>query len=257
MRHVVTLALAVFLSLQLPVVAQVRAQPPAALGTILISGRGRAEGFGPNSRFQGRFVIWSVEGAEESVFGKDVSLFSPPCVAQFGRGVQCAHLIAVLNGVFLEAFDTSSPPPTGDNFTGHMAGRTSATERLRVFFDPAPNGSRNFENLATFEVGQPVAVYKVREFVTADIPAGFFISRNDLEILESRPFTFNGVTVDFKNIAPRLTGIWHGRPPVPDPDPDPIPDEPPFKDPAFVFTGPGVFALRFPVSGFLLAVQPR
>src|SRR2546422_7747108 len=38
-----------------------------------------------------RAFIWSLEGAAQSILGPDVSLFEPGCVAQFGRGVQCAQ----------------------------------------------------------------------------------------------------------------------------------------------------------------------
>jgi hypothetical protein len=222
--------------------------PPGAMLTMQIAGRGRIEGPDAGSRFQGRFVIWSLEGREESVLGPDVSLFDGSCAAQFGRGAQCAHLVAVLNGFVLETFDTSSL-----DFLGHTALRTSATERLRIFFDPAPNGTRDFENLASFEVGEVVATYKVREFITVDVPLRLGISRNALELLESKPFTLGGVTVDLKNVAPRLTGVLHTRFPEPDPIPDPVPvDEPPFG-----FKGPGIFYLRFAVSGFLVAVESR
>src|SRR5206468_340884 len=117
------------------------------------------------------------------------------------RGVQCAHLVVVGNAYVLETFDTSSP-----DLVGHDAFRL-AGEVWRIYFDPAPNGTRSFEDLASFEKGDPVAVYKVREFATADPVADLVLARNDQELINSTPFTLKGVTVDFKNVAPRLMGL--------------------------------------------------
>jgi len=210
--------------------------PPAALATIQMSGRGFEEGLQDGDRFQVRAFIWSLEGAAQSILGPDVSLFEPGCVARFGRGVQCAQLLVVGNAYVLETFDTSSP-----DLVGHTAFRL-AGETWRVYFDPAPDGTRTFEDLASFEKGDPVAVYKVREFATAD-----------QELLKSTPFTLQGVTVDFKNVAPRLTGLGHARVPQPDPNPQPIPtNEPPFEP-----KGPGFFLLHTPISGTFSAVQSK
>ena len=221
--------------------------PPAALATIQMSGRGFEEGLQDRDRFQVRLFIWSLEGAAQSILGPDVSLFEPGCVAQFGRGVQCAQLLVVGNAYILETFDTSSP-----DLVGHNAFRL-AGEVWRVYFDPAPDGTRSFEDLASFEKGDPVAVYKVREFATADPVADVIWARNDQELLKSTPFTLRGVTVDFKNVAPRLTGLGHARVPQPDPDPQPIPtNEPPFES-----KGPGFFLLHTPISGTFSAVQSK
>ena len=221
--------------------------PPAALATIQISGRGFEEGFQDGDRIQLRAFIWSLEGAAQSILGPDVSLFEPGCVAQFGRGVQCAQLLVVGNAYFLETFDTSSP-----DLVGHNAFRL-AGEVWRVYFDPAPDGTRSFENLVSFEKGDPVAAYKVREFATADPVDDFVLARNDLELITSTPFTLKGVTVDFKNVAPRLMGLGHGRVPQADPNPQPIPtDEPPFQS-----KGPGFFFFHTPVSGTFSAVQSK
>ena len=221
--------------------------PPAALATMQISGRGFEEGLQDGDRFQLRAFIWSLEGAAESILGPDVSLFDASCVARFGRGVQCAQLLVVGNEYVLETFDTSSP-----DLVGHTAIR-NAGEVWRVYFDPAPDGTRAFENLSSFEKGDPVAVYKVREFVTADPVADFVLARNDLELITSTPFTLEGVTVDFKNVAPRLTGLGHARVPQPDPNPQPIPtDEPPFQS-----KGPGFFLLHTAISGTFSAVQSK
>jgi len=223
------------------------AVPPAGLATTQISGRGFEEGLEDGDRFQLRAFIWSLEGATQSVLGPDVSLFEPNCVAQFGRGVQCAQLLVVGNGYFLETFDTSSP-----DLVGHDALRF-AGETWRVYFDPAPDGTRTFEDLPSFEKGDPVAVYQVREFATADAVADFVLARNDLVLITSRPFTLKGVTIDFKNVAPRLMGLGHARVPQPDPNPQPIPiNEAPFQS-----KGPGFFLLHTAISGTFSAVDAK
>src|SRR5437867_11791418 len=125
--------------------------PPAALATIQISGRGFEEGFQDGDRFQVRGFIWSLEGAAQSILGPDVSLFEPGCVVQFGRGVQCAQLLVVGNAYFLETFDTSSP-----DLVGHNALRL-AGEVWRIYCDPAPDGTRSFDDRQSSEQGDPVA----------------------------------------------------------------------------------------------------
>lgn len=233
---------------------------PAGFMAMQVGGRGRIEspgGLDPHgtfavdgARFQGRFVIYSIDGDGAPIFGNDVSLFDSNCVAKFGRGPQCAHFVGVLNGRILEAFDTGEP-----GFVGHLVGRTGPTdgppkrgERLRIFFDPHPDGTRNFENLASFEKGDIIARYKVSEFFQIDLRAAIFNSRGNYSLIESKPVTFGGRTVDFKDVAPRITQIWHAHMPEPDPDPDPIPtDQEPYGD-----KGPGQFDLRFPIGGMLM-----
>src|SRR5207244_8371487 len=129
------------------------------------------------------------------------SLLDTMCVTQFVRRVKCAKLLLVVNSYILETFDTSSP-----DLVGHNAFRL-AGEVWRIYFDPAPDGTRSFEDLESFEKGDPVAVYKVREFATADPVADVIWARNDQELLKSTPFTLHGVTVDFKNVAPRPMGL--------------------------------------------------
>jgi hypothetical protein len=212
-----------------------------------MSGRAFEEGLQEGDRFQVRLFIWSLEGATQSVLGPDVSLFDPTCVATFGKGVQCAQLLVVVNGYFLETFDTSSA-----DLAGHDAFRF-AGETWRVYFDPAPDGTRTFENLAAFEKGAPVAVYDVREFATADPVADVVLARNDLVLTKSSPFTLRGTTIDLKNVAPRLAGLGHARTPQPDPNPQLIPtNEPPFQS-----QGPGLFLLHTPVSGTFSAVADK
>jgi hypothetical protein len=233
---------------------------PAGFMAMQVAGRGRIEapsGVDPHgtfvfdgARFQGRFVIYSIDGDGEPIFGNGASLFDGGCVARFGRGPQCAHFVAVLNGMVLEAFDTGEP-----GFVGHLVGRTGPTagppgqgERLRIFFDPHPDGTRNFEDLRSFERGEIIARYKVSEFFQADFRAGVFNSRGNYSLIESEPVTFAGRTVDFKDIASRITQIWHAHLPDRDPDPDAIPvDQEPYGS-----KGPGHFDLRFPIGGMLM-----
>lgn len=233
---------------------------PAGFMAMQVGGRGRIEkpkGVDPHGtfavdgvRFQGRFVVYSIDGDGEPIFGSDNSLFDDHCVARFGRGPQCAHFVAVLNGMVTEAFDTGD-----QNFVGHIVGRTGPTdgppkqgERLRIFFDPQPDGKRTFENLASFERGEVIARYKVSEFFQFDLRAGIFNSRGNYSLIESKPVTYAGRTIDFKDIAPRITQIWHARQPEPDPEPDPIPiDQEPYGS-----KGPGQFDLRFPIGGMLM-----
>lgn len=234
---------------------------PAGFMAMQVGGRGRIEapeGLDPHgtfavdgARFQGRFVIFSIDGDGEPVFGNDVSLFDPACVARHGRGPQCAHFVGVLNGMIIEAFDTGDP-----DFAGHLVGRTGPTdgppnpgERLRIYFDPNPDGTRHFEDLDSFEVGEVIARYKVSEFFQIDFRAAVFNSRGNYTLVESKPVTFKGRTVDFADIAPRVTQIWHAHVPDIDPDPDPIPtDQEPYGG-----KGPGEFLLRFPIGGMLMS----
>src|SRR5207247_1178015 len=81
----------------------------------------------------------------------------------------------------------------------------------RIFFDPAPDGTRSYENLASFEKGKPVAVYAAREFITSDVETYFVLARNNLSLISITPFTLNGITLHFKKIAPRLLGLGHAR----------------------------------------------
>lgn len=226
---------------------QSRVRPAPALATMQVAGVGQLEGTNVGDRFQGRFVVFSVDGADESIFGKDASLFDANCVAAHGPGVQCANLIGILNGSLLEAFATSAP-----GFDGHLAVRTSAEEQFRIVFHAAPDGTANFDDLAALEAGQVVAVYKVREYITLDLKTQVFLSRSAFEIQESTRFTFNGVTTDFKRIAPRLTMVANGRMPEPRAPASPLPI--PIDEPAFGGKGPGFFVARYPVSGFFMAV---
>lgn len=213
------------------------------------AGRGRLEGHPPGdadgARFEGRFVIFSITGPSGPVFGQDVSLFSADCVAEHGRGAQSAHFVAVRSGYVLESFSTGD-----ENFEGHMIGRTSSKTRLRVYFDPNPDGSRSFEDRASFLKGELVATYQAEEFFQIDPRGDIFDTRVNYTLLDSAPFSYQDQTVDLAEVAPRMVELSHGHNPEDDPEPEPIPhDEEPFTN-----RGPGAFAQRFPVAGTLIAV---
>lgn len=213
------------------------------------AGRGRIEGHPPGEldgvRFEGRFVVYGLTGAKGPVFGEDVSLFDADCVARYGRGPQSAHLVSMRSGYVMEGFDTHK----GD-FLGHSIGRTSSNTRLRVYFDPNPDGSRSFDDRASFMGGELVATYQAEEFFQIDPRAGVFYTRVNYTLLDSEPFTYLGHTVDFAELAPQMAEMAHGHNPEDDPEPETIPhDQEPFTN-----RGPGEFAQRFSVGGSLLAV---
>jgi hypothetical protein len=213
-----------------------------------IAGRGRLEAHPPGvvdgARFEGRFVIYSMNGPDGSVFGPDVSLFDPAAVKAHGRGPQSAHFVAVRSGYVLEGFETG-----GSEIVGHTIGRSAASTRLRVFFDESPDGSRRFSDRASFLRGRLVATYAAEEFFQIDSRAEVFDTRVSYSILESAAFDFHEVRVDLAELAPRMSELSHGHLPEPDPHPEVIPAEEPF-----LVGGPGVFANHFPVGGALLAV---
>lgn len=212
-----------------------------------IAGRGRLEAHPPGVvegvRFEGRFVIYALTGADGSVFGHDVSLFDADAAARFGRGPQSAHFVCVRSGYVLEGFDTSTP-----NLEGHMIGRTSGDTRLRVIFDASPTGERAFDDRESFLRGQVVATYAAEEYFQIDGRAEIFDTRVNYRLLESVPFEFNGITADFADIAPQMSELSHGHLPEADPNPEIIPNEEPFLN-----RGPGVFATHFPVGGAILS----
>ncbi len=213
-------------------------------------GRGRLEGHPPGevdgARFEGRFVIFALSDRDGPVFGPDASLFDSELTARLGRGARSAHLVAVRSGITMEGFVTDE----GDDFPGHVYGRTSTSTRLRIYFDDQPDGSRHFDDRAAFTRGELVATYEGEEFFQINPRAGVFDTRLNYRILSSSPFTFHGRTVDLGQMFPRMVEASHGQNPEPDPAPEAIPDEPPFN-----VREPGVFANRFPVGGSLFAVS--
>lgn len=221
-------------------------QPTTRLA-MQVAGRGRLEGHPPGevdgARFEGRFVIYALADSDGPVFGQDVSLFSAEAVAAHGRGPQSAHLVAVRSGVVLEGFVTGD-----DTIEGHTIGRTSASTRLRIYYDPNPDGSRSFTDRASFMGGPLVATYEAQEYFQIDRRAEVFETRVDYRVLESTPFELAGVTVDFGQLAPHMVELSHGHLPEPDPTPEQIPQEEPF-----LVGGPGVFADHFPVGGAIIA----
>lgn len=222
-------------------------ETPTTRLALQIAGRGRLEGHPPGevdgARFEGRFVIYSMMGAKGQVFGEDVSLFDAECVARYGRGPQSAHFVAVRSGFTLEGFVTGD-----DSIEGHTIGRTSARTRLRVFYDATPDGSRRYDDRASFLTGELVATYQAEECFQIDPRAGVFDTRVNYTILDSTPFTHAGETVDFAQLAPQMVELSHGHNPEPNPSAEPIPLEEPFND-----RGPGVFADHFVVGGTILA----
>jgi hypothetical protein len=215
-----------------------------------VGGRGFLEAHPPNditgARFEGRFVIYSMMSGGSQLFGDDVSLFHGECAARHGLGPRSAHLVAVRSGFGLESFHTGD-----DEFVGHLFARTSVRTRLRVFFDPEPDGTRDFEDRDSFFRGHLVATYRAEEFFQSDPRAETFNTRVTYNLLESTPFTFLGTTVELGRLAPTLVDLSAGHSPEDAPRPTPIPhQEEPFTD-----RGPGVFAQRFPVGGAWLAVD--
>lgn len=217
--------------------------PASARMAIQMAGRGRLEGHPPGNaddcRFEGRFLIYALNGKAGPVFGEDVSLHDADMVTKFGRGPASAHLVAVRSGWVLESFVTGD-----DEFIGHTIGRTSADTRLRIYFDESPDGSRSFTDRSAFMKGQLVATFKAEEYFHINPRAGVFDTRVNYTLLESTPFTFRGVTVDFADVIPQAVELSHGNNPEPDPNPEPVPNEEPF-----LRGGPGVFADHFPVGG--------
>jgi len=213
-----------------------------------VTGRGRMEEHPPGkpdgARYEGRFVIYAMADADGPLFGEDVSLFDPACVEKHGRGPQSAHFVAVRSGFTLEGFDTSS-----DDLVGMTVGHGSIKSRWRVYFDPAPDGSRDFDDRESFMRGELVGVYSAEEFFQVNTQAEIFDTRVDYVLLHSKSFEFKGRRIDLAETAPRMTELSHAHAPEPDPSPEPVPDEEPF-----AHLGPGVFASHFPVGGTILAV---
>lgn len=252
-------AIAIALGLQLvatrsdagPRVAPVAKPAKTSSMVMQTTGRGRLEEHPPGVvdgvRFEGRFVIWGMSSAGGQVFGDDASLFDEDCVEQYGRGPQCAHLVAVRSGSILHGFVTGN----GDDLKGESVGRTTAASRYRIFYDAHPNGSRDYEERAGWLRGELVATYSSDEFFSIDAAGGVFDTRVDYSIISSTPFELNGVKVDFATLAPHMTELDHGHNPQPDPQPEPVP----YDESWFANKGPGEFASYFPVGGAVLAAD--
>lgn len=211
------------------------------------AGQGRMEDHPPglldNARFEGRFVVWGMDGHAGPVFGDDVSLFDAQITTDAGRGPAGAHFTALRSGWALEGFTTND----GD-YVGHTYGRSAADTRLRIYFDEHPDGGRTFSDRASFMRGRLVGTYSAHEYFQMDGRAGVFDTRVVYRLLESEPFTFNGVTIDLADHAPEMLELSHGHNPEALPTPEPIPHE----EPQFGNKGPGQFVERFAVGGTLL-----
>jgi hypothetical protein len=131
-----------------------------------IGGRGFLEAHPPNdvtgARFEGRFVIYSMMGHGVLMFGDDMSLFARDCATQQGLGPGSAHFVAMRGGFALESFHTGD-----DEFVGHLYARTTARTHLRIYFDPAPDGSRSFEDRDFFTRGHLIVTYRARGVLPA------------------------------------------------------------------------------------------
>lgn len=210
-------------------------------------GQGRLEGHPEGeldgARYEGRFVFFGLTGERGPVFGEDISLFDPARVAEVGRGVRSAHLVGLRSGYALEGFSTSE-----DDYAGHMYGRSSSKTRLRVFFDQQPDGSRSFSDRQSFMRGEEIASYQAEEFFQLDGRAGVFDTRVHYNLLRSKPFTFDGVTVDLAHLATTMAELAHGHNPE-----EGISEPIPHTEEPFTNRGPGYFAERFAVGGTILA----
>jgi hypothetical protein len=225
--------------------------PDCSQFVIQHAGQGRLEAHPPGdldgARFEGRFVFWGVSGPHGAVFGEDVSLFDGRQVAKTGRDVRAAYLVAIRSGYALEGFSSSDPD---GGYVGHTFGRASAKTRLQVFFDAAPDGSRSFSDRESFTRGELVATYRAEEYFQMDTRAAIFDTRVLYSLLDSRPFTLHGVTVDLGALAPHMVENSHGH------NPEPGVAEPiPHQEPPFAHRGPGTFAERFAVGGMIVAAD--
>lgn len=222
---------------------------PAGQMVMQLAGRGHMEAHPPGdvagTRYEGRFVIFSMDDGAGQVFGDDTSLFDESCVKHYGRGPQCAHFVAVRSGYILQGFETGDA-----TFTGNTVGRTASSSRVRIYYDAHPDGTRSYDNGASFETGTEIATYRADETFSIDPRGGVFDTRVDLRLLNSQTFTYEGHRVNLAQIATHMTEFDHGHNPEPDPNPEPIP----YQEPWFTNRGPGVFANRFPVGGDIIAV---
>jgi hypothetical protein len=223
---------------------------PAGQMVMQTAGRGHMEAHPPGhvdgTRFEGRFVIFGMIDGRGQVFGNNASLFDENCVRSYGRGPQCAHFVAVRSGYILQGFES------GDStFTGNTVGRTATSSRVRVYYDAHPNGTRSYENRASFLKGKLIGVYTGDETFSIDPRGGVFDTRVDMRLLSSRWFTYKGHRVNLRQIATHMTELDHGHNPEPDPNPEAIP----YKERWFSNRGPGTFVNRFPVGGAIIAVR--
>src|SRR6058998_1966098 len=109
---------------------------PAGLAVMQMSGRAFQEGLQAGDRDQARLFIWSLEGPDQSILGPDAPLFEPGCVAKFSEGVQCAYFPVVVNAIFAETFDTSTPAPAGKTPIRLGSGKPWRTSSIQLLMEP-------------------------------------------------------------------------------------------------------------------------
>lgn len=204
---------------------------------------GHARGNADNCRFESRFVIFALSLRDDPLFGRDVSLFSDLAVSKHGRGAPSAHFVAVRSGWILESFSIGER-----HDASRLIARTSSESRLRIYFDPNPDGSRTFSDRSSFMKGELIATYQAEEYLQIDQVAGNFETRVNYALLESTPFKFAGVCVDMADFACNLAEASHGSGSEPDPEPEEIPLEEPFAR-----HGEGLFVNRFMLGGTMFA----
>lgn len=121
---------------------------------------------------------------------------------------------------------------------------------MRIFYDPHPDGTRSYDDRASFMKGELVGTYRAEEYFAIDPRSGTFSTRVNYTLLDSAPFTFKDHTVNLAELAPRMAELSTGHNPEPSLHHEPIPDEEPFTE-----RGHGEFAAHFPVGGTLLSTE--
>ena len=109
---------------------------PVGLAVMQMSGRAFQEGLQAGDRDQARLFLWSLEGPDQSILGPDVPLFEPGCVAKFSEGVQCAYFPVVVNAIFAETFDTSTPDLVGTTRFGWRPARHGESSSTQPLMEP-------------------------------------------------------------------------------------------------------------------------
>lgn len=222
---------------------------PAGETVISWAGQGRIESTKPQlagSRYEGRFVVFGLGSATHAILPPDAPLFDSSCVGRFGAGVQCAYLVAIRDGAAEDGFLTGDDSA---DFPGQENGWSTPQARVQVFFDPHPDGSRSFDDRASFTRGTLVATYAAREYFELDSLSKTFYTRVSYRALSGRSFVMDGERLNLTQLAPSMSEAAMGH----NPTPDPMPETVPLDVPTFQAKGPGIFANRFTVSGTVTA----
>lgn len=220
-------------------------------GSIVINwaGQGRIEAAKPklaSTRYEGRFVIFSLGGGSHPILPADAPLFDPACVALHGVGPGCAYLVAVRDGAVQDGFLTGD---SSANYTGQEIGWSVPGTQTQIYFNAHPDGTRSFADRSSFTSGTLVATYAAKESFELDPVAGTFYTRVSYRALSAQTFTLDGKQINFEQLAPYMTEAAVGHNPAPLATPEQIPlDVPVFHD-----KGAGVFPNLFSVSGSVVA----